>query len=216
MEDRLLTLNGKILNVDGKALLNKGIIPQGKIDITTTDEIDVTAYATAQVVDEDLIADNIKKDVNILGVTGTFEGAGGNEDLIEALCNNTLTSYSNSNITSVKKFLFSESKIENVNFPNATRLYQGAFTGCRKLTKALFAKVEVIETQVFRYDTALTDIYLGYNGLVSLSATSAFDSVTAGVKIHVRPEYADQYATATNWSSLITAGTIVIVGDYSD
>jgi len=37
----------------------------------------VTNYATAQIVDADLVAGNIKKDVNILGVTGTYEGSGG-------------------------------------------------------------------------------------------------------------------------------------------
>ena len=45
----------------------------GKIDITGTAEVDVTSYAAAQVVDANLIAENIKKDVTILGVTGTYE-----------------------------------------------------------------------------------------------------------------------------------------------
>lgn len=54
-----------------------GITPAGNINITDTNVTDVTNYATAQVVDADLIASNIKKDVNILGVVGTFEGGGG-------------------------------------------------------------------------------------------------------------------------------------------
>lgn len=54
-----------------------GITPTGKKTITDTTETDVTNYATAQVVDEDLVAGNIKKDVNILGVVGTYEGSGG-------------------------------------------------------------------------------------------------------------------------------------------
>lgn len=45
----------------------------GKIEITGTAEVDVTAYASAQVVDANLIAENIKKDVTILGVTGSYE-----------------------------------------------------------------------------------------------------------------------------------------------
>lgn len=45
----------------------------GKVNITGTAEVDVTAYATAQVVDENLVAGNIKKDVVILGVTGSYE-----------------------------------------------------------------------------------------------------------------------------------------------
>ena len=51
-----------------------GITPSGNKDITTTTQTDVTEYATAQVVDTDLIAENIKKDVDILGVTGSYEG----------------------------------------------------------------------------------------------------------------------------------------------
>lgn len=50
-----------------------GITPTGNINITTTSQVDVTNYATAQVVDSDLVAANIKKDVNILGVTGTYD-----------------------------------------------------------------------------------------------------------------------------------------------
>lgn len=54
-----------------------GITPTGNINITDTNVTDVTNYATAQVVDADLIASNIKEGVNILGVLGTFAGGGG-------------------------------------------------------------------------------------------------------------------------------------------
>lgn len=50
------------------------IVPTGKKTITGTSEVDVSAYATAQVVDSNLKASNIKKDVVILGVTGTYTG----------------------------------------------------------------------------------------------------------------------------------------------
>lgn len=51
----------------------EGVTPTGKKTITGTAEVDVSEYATAQVVDSNLIAGNIKKDVTILGVTGTYE-----------------------------------------------------------------------------------------------------------------------------------------------
>ena len=54
-----------------------GTTPTGNINITNMQQTDVSAYATAQVVDADLVAGNIKKNVNILGVTGTYEGSGG-------------------------------------------------------------------------------------------------------------------------------------------
>lgn len=75
--------DGSILVVDaevGAQLISDGlaeeytlITPTGKKDITGTAEVDVTAYAKAQVVDANLVAENIKKDVTILGVTGTYE-----------------------------------------------------------------------------------------------------------------------------------------------
>lgn len=58
---------------DGLAKEFTLITPTGNINITDTAETDVTAYATAQVVDENLVAGNIKKDVTILGVTGSYE-----------------------------------------------------------------------------------------------------------------------------------------------
>ena len=51
-----------------------GITPSGKIDITNTSTYDVTDYAEAQIVDANLTAANIAKDVTILGITGEHEG----------------------------------------------------------------------------------------------------------------------------------------------
>jgi hypothetical protein len=48
------------------------VIPTGKLSITGTAEVDCSEYATAQVSDANLIAGNIKKDVTILGVTGSY------------------------------------------------------------------------------------------------------------------------------------------------
>lgn len=74
---------GQILTVTDEAgakLISDGladeytlITPTGTKTITDTAEVDVTAYAKAQVVDENLVATNIKKDVKILGVTGSYE-----------------------------------------------------------------------------------------------------------------------------------------------
>lgn len=49
----------------------------GTKNLTNTSSTDVTNYANAQVVDSNLTAGNIKKDVSILGVTGSYEGSGG-------------------------------------------------------------------------------------------------------------------------------------------
>ena len=60
------------------------VIPTGKLSITGTAEVDCSAYAKAQVSSATLLAENIKKDVNILGVTGSYEGGGGSSDFSTA------------------------------------------------------------------------------------------------------------------------------------
>lgn len=65
----------KAVTIDGDGVETdiQGVQPSGKKEITTTAEVNVANYATAQVVDEDLVAGNIKKDVDILGVVGSYE-----------------------------------------------------------------------------------------------------------------------------------------------
>ena len=71
------------IDEDGVETDIQGVQPSGKKEITSTAEVNVANYATAQVVDNDLIAGNIKKDVDILGVVGSYEG--GPAVTIEAL-----------------------------------------------------------------------------------------------------------------------------------
>lgn len=70
-----ITENGEGIDIAqyATATVNVPNPSTGKLDITGTAEVDVTNYASAQVVDANLIAENIKKDVTILGVTGTYE-----------------------------------------------------------------------------------------------------------------------------------------------
>ena len=50
------------------------VLPTGNKEITTTEETDVSVYATAQIVDANLKAENIKDGVIILGIIGTYTG----------------------------------------------------------------------------------------------------------------------------------------------
>ena len=60
------------INVTGN--YNKSVSPTGNINITSTEETDVSNYATAKVVDANLKAENIKEGVIILGITGEYTG----------------------------------------------------------------------------------------------------------------------------------------------
>ena len=60
-----------------------GPTPTGNIEITTTEQVSVAGYATAQVIEPNLVAENIKKGVSILGVVGTLE------DSLDALMQET-------------------------------------------------------------------------------------------------------------------------------
>lgn len=65
------TLTGSPVSVSASELTS------GNVNITDTQIVDVTNYSTAQVSDANLISENIKKDVSILGKIGTYEGGGG-------------------------------------------------------------------------------------------------------------------------------------------
>ena len=76
------TANGTYDTTENNEVVVNVPQPSGNINITDMQSTDVSAYATAQIVDADLVAGNIKKDVDILGVTGTYEGSGGGSTLI--------------------------------------------------------------------------------------------------------------------------------------
>ena len=51
---------------------NNLVKPAGNVDITNTNSTDVSHAATAQIKDVNLIASNIKENVVVLGITGTY------------------------------------------------------------------------------------------------------------------------------------------------
>lgn len=61
--------------VDVEVPIPDGYIkPSGSIDIVDTQEYDVTQYEKAQIKDENLKAENIAENVEVLGIKGTFRG----------------------------------------------------------------------------------------------------------------------------------------------
>lgn len=73
--------------------IEKGIFPQGKANITNTEEVDVSSFSKAQVVDENLKAENIAEGIEVLGITGTLKSGGLeiNGNTITCECNEPIT-----------------------------------------------------------------------------------------------------------------------------
>lgn len=84
----------------------------------------VNVNAVTSSIDNNIVAENIKKDVSILGVTGTYEGGGSSE--YNAKVNNPTDTYIN--------VLSLISEISSLDTSNATNL-QGLFNGCFNLIK---------------------------------------------------------------------------------
>lgn len=106
------------------------------------------------VVDNDLIPRNIVEGVNILGVDGTYNAAGGREnDLVDR----TLTTYTNNSVTSVGDYAFYRQKnLTAVNFSNVTNIGQYAFYDCDSLTSINSPKVTDIGQYAFDECPSLT------------------------------------------------------------
>ena len=129
-----ITANGNNIDVYSFAKVNVNVPnpSTGKLNITTTSEVDVTNYARAQVVDADLVASNIKKDVNILGVVGTYEGGGGSDTQLKDLIDRSITTINWPNgITKVGYYAFYRCKdLVISSFPNTiTEIGLSAFSG---------------------------------------------------------------------------------------
>lgn len=161
----------------------------------------ITVNAVDNTIDSNIIAGNIKSGVNILGVTGSYEGSGGgstkygaNVDtfLGDVNANGVLqqtTEQSDLVFTGVKdvadyglyyKFLYSN--VKSVSFPDLEQVSgsygcNNAFQRCLLLTSVSLPKLTTISggnacTYMFAYCRNLTDVY--FNSLT----TSSFGSRT--------------------------------------
>lgn len=126
-----------------------------------------------------------------------------------------------SEMTEIKEWAFRYSFIENpvdFVFDKVTYIGQSAFMESKIKTIKL-PKTEVIDKYSFGNCSSLTDVYLGYNGVVEIPNQeyySSFYNSTNAINIHVRPEYLQQYQENSNWSYSVSKGNIILIGDYSD
>lgn len=148
--------------------------------------------------DSDLVAENIKKDVEIFGVTGTYEGSGGSSDDLKVLIQRSATTFTVPNgITKIGSGAFAYwTRVNTITLPSGitsigayafyycqnlalTSLPSGitsigdyAFQQCTKLAlTSLPNSLISISTQAFRYCTALklTSLPSSINGISNLA-----------------------------------------------
>ena len=107
--------------------------------------------ATKTLTDANLTAGNIKKDVTIFNVTGTYEGGGGGgTDTLTALLNNTLTTLTyNGTGTLPRDLCYDKTAITSISMPNITTVSENAFRGASGVTQCDFSSVTSVASYAF-------------------------------------------------------------------
>lgn len=108
------------------------------------------------------------------------DGGGGqtSEDL-KALVERTITSFSNSEITSIGQYAFySCNLLLTVSLPNATSANMYAFGGCSKLTTVSLQNATTIDLYAFNGCSKLTDISVPNVTSISMNAFNNCSSLT--------------------------------------
>ena len=164
--------------------------------------------------DANLVASNIKKDVQIFGVTGSYEGSGGGggDTVVDFIKNHgTITSFKHSSVTKIGQGAFAYCfSLQTVSFPACTSIGSGAFYACSNLTAVSFPSCTSIRNYAFCRCVKLLSLYFTGSGVISLAHSNAFSSTpiagyttsTGGVygSIYVPSSLLASYKTATNWT----------------
>ena len=134
---------------------------------------------------ENLIAENIKKDVQIADVIGTLESGGGDDTVLKGLIQRDLTELVIPNsVTSIGNYAFyCCSRLTSITIPNSvTSIDVHTFSSCSKLTDVTIpSSVTSIGNLAFSGCSSLINVTLG-NGFnannLNLSASTLYTSET--------------------------------------
>lgn len=146
-----------------------------------------------------------------------------NESAFENMSN--LESISAPEVITVGNYAFRNcSSLETVSLPECITLGDGAFNKCG-FTSINLPKVQTINGRNhFSDNSSLTDVYLGYNGVVTVDkgeyyTYSMFSGDSTYINIHVPEGQLSAYQSDATWSAIVTESRddrvlVTFVGDY--
>ena len=121
-------------------------------------------------------------------------------------------------VTSIGSYAFSNcSNLTNLTVPKNVKVINiAAFSGCSNLQIIKTPSATILGDWAFSRCISLTDIHLGYDGLVKLANYNVFQTAATGIKVHVKKDNVSQYTEDLDWKALIDNGTVIILGDYQE
>ena len=126
-------------------------------------------------------------------------GGGGSDTSIEdGLVTRTLTSYTNSRVTSIGAYAFAYNlSLRVVDFSRVTSIAIGAFQSCRELRTLVIRNTSAVCTLA----APVTSIFPSMNG----SGNIVYHNIASAYgRIYVPDDLVSKYKSATNWSAYAT------------
>lgn len=131
--------------------------------------------------------------------------------------------------TTIGKGAFGSMRYTSINLPVCTTVGESALRDFKGQVLRLPA-VQTMGREQFRYCESMTDLYLGYDGVVTVTRESSyrnwemFPRLFTGsmtITVHVPESQLASYQADATWQAIVTASasdnvTLTFVGDYSD
>ena len=108
---------------------------------------------------------------------------------------------------------FEGSGLTEIYLPSCHTLRYRTFASCQSLVSVKLPVCINLGEETFDHCYALTDLYLGKRTTVY---DSTFKDLVEPVKIHVRSSMIGDYQNDSDWKTLVDAGKVILVGDYTD